>query len=39
VLLAAGVHRVFVGILVIAVTMTALELFMPVRVPSREPRE
>jgi multidrug resistance protein len=39
VLLATGVHRVFVGILVIAVTMTALELFMPVRVPSREPRE
>jgi EmrB/QacA subfamily drug resistance transporter len=31
-LLATGVHRVFVGILVIAVAMGALELFMPVRV-------
>jgi EmrB/QacA subfamily drug resistance transporter len=35
-LLAEGVHRVFVGILVIAATMVALELFMPVRVPSRQ---
>lgn len=35
-LLATGVHRVFVGILVIALTMAVLELFMPVRVPPRD---
>jgi EmrB/QacA subfamily drug resistance transporter len=35
-LLATGVHRVFVGILVIAVSMAVLELFMPVRVPPRD---
>jgi len=34
-LLAAGIHSVFVGILVIALTMGVLELFMPVRVPGR----
>ena len=36
-LLAVGVHRVFVGILLITLAMAALELFMPVRVPP--PRE
>jgi multidrug resistance protein len=35
-LLATGVHRVFVGILVLALTMGVLELFMPVRVPPRD---
>jgi hypothetical protein len=35
-LLATGVHRVFVGILAIAVAMGVLELFMPVRVPTRD---
>jgi EmrB/QacA subfamily drug resistance transporter len=35
-LLATGVHRVFVGILVIAVGMAVLEVFMPVRVPARD---
>jgi hypothetical protein len=30
------VHRVFVGILVLALTMGVLELFMPVRVPPRD---
>ena len=31
-LLAVGVHRVFVGILVLALAMGVLELFMPKRV-------
>jgi EmrB/QacA subfamily drug resistance transporter len=35
-LLATGVHRVFAGILGIAVAMAVLELFMPVRVPPRD---
>jgi MFS family permease len=35
-LLATGVHRVFVGILVLAVVMAVLELLMPVRVPRDE---
>jgi MFS family permease len=35
-LLATGVHRVFVGILLISVAMGVLEAFMPVRVPPRD---
>ncbi len=35
-LLATGIHRVFVGILVIAVGMGLLELFMPSRVASHD---
>jgi len=37
-LLATGVHRVFVGILVIALAMGVLEAFMPVRVTSSKTR-
>ena len=36
-LLAVGVHRVFVGILVLAVAMGVLELFMPKRVSPPRP--
>jgi len=35
-LLAVGVHRVFVGILLISVAMALLEFLMPVRLPSRD---
>jgi MFS family permease len=35
-LLAVGIHRVFVGILVISLVMGALEVAMPVRVPRRD---
>jgi EmrB/QacA subfamily drug resistance transporter len=35
-LLSTGVHRVFVGILVLALTMGVLEAFMPKRVPRRD---
>jgi multidrug resistance protein len=35
-LLGLGVHRVFVGVLVIALLMGLLELFMPVRATSRD---
>jgi EmrB/QacA subfamily drug resistance transporter len=35
-LLSTGVHRVFVGILVLALAMGVLELFMPVRVSSTD---
>jgi EmrB/QacA subfamily drug resistance transporter len=35
-LLSVGVHRVFVGILLISVAMALLELLMPVRAPSHD---
>jgi hypothetical protein len=35
--LATGVHRVFVGILVLALALGALEVFMPTRVAGQEP--
>jgi MFS family permease len=35
-LLATGVHRVFVGVLVIALAMGVLELFMPTRIAPRD---
>ncbi len=35
--LAVGVHRVFVGILLLTLALGILELFMPVRVPSEAP--